>query len=58
VKAAQRLDCRGAGLLHQVKGVHHQRVDARRFAVGAVNGAHNAQRGVRQKSRKRQDAVR
>jgi hypothetical protein len=58
VETAQRLDRRGAGLLHQVEGVHHQRGDARRLDIGAVHGAHNAQRGVRQKSRERQDAVR
>ena len=54
----QRLDRGGARLLHQVEGVHHQRVDARGLDIGAVHGAHDAQRGVRQKRGQRQRAVR
>src|SRR5436305_1743927 len=41
----------GAGMLHQVKGVHNERLDAAAFQVNAIDCTDDAQCGVRQKGR-------
>ena len=52
VQPAQRCDGRGAWMLHQVKGIHNNSLDAALFKVNAIHRAHHAQRSIRQKSRK------
>jgi hypothetical protein len=58
VQPAQRGDRRAAGLLHQVKHVHHQRAHPGGAQVAGVDRAHHADGRVGQERRQRQLAMR